>query len=120
VSSQHTSPCKEDITEQERKTKLKTNALFAIRYYYTLLHLVTEESHEMGCCLFIYLFFGGVLPATRERERGTFGEILEKRNLAEAPLLLQPKGFSSAKSRRGCKGLRDELIKPMGFLDSDI
>ncbi len=104
MSSQHTSQCKEDITEQERKTKLKTNALFAIRYYYTLLHLVTEESHEMGCCLFIYLFFGGVLPATRERERGTFGEILEKRNLAEAPLLLQPKGFSSANQDVAAKG----------------
>jgi hypothetical protein len=73
VSSQHTSPCKEDITGQERKAQLKTNALFAIRYN-TLQHLVTGESHEMGFCLFIYLFFGGVLPATRERERGTFGE----------------------------------------------
>lgn len=103
MSSQHTSPCKEDIKGQERKAQLKTNALFAIRYN-TLLHLVTEESHEMGFCLFIYLFFGGVLPATRERERGESLGSLEKRNLAEAPLLLQPKGFSSANQDVAAKG----------------
>jgi hypothetical protein len=34
----------------------------------------------MGSCLFIYLLFGGVLPATRERERGTFGEFGKKKS----------------------------------------
>jgi hypothetical protein len=72
VSSQHTSPCKEDITGQERKAQLKTNALFAIRYN-TLLYLVTEESHEMGSCLFFVYFLGGFFQP-QGRERGTFGE----------------------------------------------
>jgi hypothetical protein len=79
VSSQHTSPCKEDITGQERKAQLKTNALFAIRYN-TLLHLVTEESHEMGSCLFVCLFFGGFLQP-QGRERGTFGQFGKEKSV---------------------------------------
>jgi hypothetical protein len=102
VSSQHTSPCKEDITGHERKAQLKTHALFTIRYN-TLLHLVTEESHEMNSCLFVCLFFGGLFQP-QGRERGELLESLEKRNLAEAPLLPQPKGFSSANQDVAAKG----------------
>ncbi len=102
MSSQHTSPCKEDITGKERKAQLKTRALFAIRYK-RLLRLVPEESHEMNSCLFVCLFFGGFFQP-QGRERGELFESLEKRNLAEAPLLLQPKGFSSANQDVAAKG----------------
>lgn len=102
MSSQHTSPCKEDITGQERKAQLKTNALFAIRYN-TLLYLVTEENHEMGSCLFFVYFLGGFFQP-QGRERGELLGSSEKRNLAEAPLLLQPKGISSANQDVAAKG----------------
>ncbi len=101
MSSQHTSPCKEDITGQERKAQLKTNALFALRYN-TLLYLVTEESDEMGSCLFFVYFLGG--SSSHKGERGELLGSLEKRNLAEAPLLLQPKAISSANQDVAAKG----------------